>query len=58
MKKNKAVAQEIRKISILYQDIQGILLSHKISEKCNERDVFYIKSWKTPVLVSLFNKVY
>ena len=38
MKVNKAMAQEIP------EDIQGILSSHKISEKCNDRDVFYIKS--------------
>ena len=46
------------------EDIQGILSSHKISEKYNERDVFYIKSCisqhsqENTCVVSLFNKVY
>ena len=34
----------MKNINFVPEDIQGILSSHKISEKYNERDVFYIKS--------------
>ena len=36
--------RNMRNINFVPEDIQGILSSHKISEKCNERNVFYLKS--------------
>ena len=36
--------RNMKKINFVPEDIQGILSSHKISDKCNERDVFNIKS--------------
>ena len=50
---------------ILYPKTSKVIISHKISEKHNGREVFYIKSCtfcnihrKKPVLKSLFNKIY
>ena len=36
--------RNMKNINFVPEDIQGILSSHKISEKYNERDVLYIKS--------------
>ena len=37
--------RNMKNINFVPEDIQGILSSPKISERCNdERDVFYIKS--------------
>ena len=47
MKENKAIAQEIQKISILYPKTSKEFYHHiKLLEKCNEQKVFY----KTTVL--------
>ena len=44
--KSKAMVgtRNMKNINFVPEDIQGILSSHKISKKYNERDVFYIKS--------------
>ena len=34
----------MKNINFLPEDIQSILSSHRISEKYNEQEVFYIKS--------------
>ena len=52
----------MKNTNFVREDIQGILSSHKISEKYNERDVFYIKSCisqhsqENTCVVSLFKK--
>ena len=44
MKNNAIATRNMKNINFVPEDIQGILSSHKISEKYNEHDVFYIKS--------------
>ena len=36
--------RNMKNINFVPEDIQVILSSHNVSEKCNERDVFFIKS--------------
>ena len=42
--KQSNVTKNMKDIYFVLEDTQGILSSHKIFEKYNERDVFYIKS--------------
>ena len=68
MKENKAMAQEILQISILYPKTSKESYHHiKFLEKYNKQDVLYTMSCtstfhniqrNTLVLESLFNKVY
>ena len=61
--KQSNCARNINTVNFVPKDVQGILSSHKISEKHNEQEVFQekavIKNFakfteKTPVLESLF----